>query len=358
MNRSIISYCLLLLVCTYQQNFGQKTVKNLMGQDVAVGSIDTFLETMMKKLQVPGASLVLINEGKVVYKTSKGFADVERQIKVTGKTIFEGASLSKPLFAYLVMMDVEQGLLDLDTPLFKYLPYNDIAYDKRYKKITARMVLSHTAGFPNWRSDSGGAKLTIKFAPGTSFEYSGEGYQYLAKVLAHLHNTDDKGLEAIFQKRIAQPLQMKFTKYIQGYYNLQNKAKPYDQGKRIEGEAVKDEFGSAYSLHTNAEDFSKWIITLLEEKGLSKSSYQALFKPQVIIPENSRHRQQGVVHWTLGFAEAHMPFGTVYGHGGNNPGYTSLFTIDRTKKWAFILFTNANQSTLALQLLLFINHGK
>ncbi|OJJ19155.1 hypothetical protein BKI52_20285 [marine bacterium AO1-C] len=360
MKLSIIScsLCLLLLLCTYEQNFGQKTVKNLMGKEVAVGSIDSFLETTMKKLQVPGASLVLINDGKVVYKTSKGFADIERQIKVTSKTIFEGASLSKPLFAYFAMMDVEQGLLDLDTPLFRYLPYNDIAHDERYKKITARMVLSHTSGFPNWRSDSGGVKLKIKFAPGTSFEYSGEGYQYLAKVLAHIHNTNDKGLEALFQKRVAQPLQMKFTKYIQDNYNVQNKAQPYDKGKRIKGEEVNNEFGSAYSIHTNVEDFSKWVLTLLEEKGLSQSSYKELFKPQVILPENSRHRQQGVVHWTLGFAEAHMPFGAVYGHGGNNPGYTSLFTINREKKWAFIMFTNANQSMLALQTLLFLNNGK
>ena len=360
MKLSIIlgSLCFLLLLCIQEQSLGQKTVKNLMGQDVAVDSIDIFLETMMKQLKVPGASVVLINEGKVVYKTSKGFADVERQIKVTSQTIFEGASLSKPLFAYLVMKDVENGLLDLDKPLFQYLPYKDIAYDERYKKITARMVLSHTAGFPNWRSDSGGTKLKIKFAPGTSFEYSGEGYQYLVKVLAHIHHTDDKGLEAIFQQRIAQPLQMKFTKYIQDAYNLQNKAQPYDQGKRIQGEKVTNEFGAAYSVHTNAEDFSKWIMALLAGKGLSQSSYQALFKPQVTIPENSRYKQQGVVHWTLGFAEAHMPFGTVYGHGGNNPGYTSLFTINRAKKWAFLVFTNAHQSTLALQLLLFLNNGK
>ena len=355
-----MTFCLglLLLMGTCESSFGQKTVKNLVGQEVKVSSIDAFLETSMTKLKVPGATVVLINNGKVVYQTAKGWADVANQTRVTSKTIFEGASLSKPLFAYLVMKDVENGLLDLDKPLFQYLPYDDIAYDERYKNITARMVLSHTTGFPNWRPEGDQAKLKLKFAPGTSFEYSGEGYQYLAKVLAHIHHTDDQGLEAIFQQRVAQPLQMKATKYVQDGGNLPNKALPYDQGERIEGEAMKREFGSAYSIHTNAEDFSKWILTLLAGKGLSKKSYQELFKPQVTLPKNAPQRQQGVVHWTLGFGEAHLPFGTVYGHGGNNPGYTSLFALNREKKWAMIVFTNANQSMFPLQLLLFLHNGK
>lgn len=332
-----------------------RTIQNLLGQKISTDSIDAFLGLAMEQLKVPGLSLAIINDGVVSYSTVKGYSDLAQQEKVEATTIFEGASLSKPLFAYFVMTFVETGQLDLDRPLFEYLPYEVIAYDPRYKKITARMVLSHTSGFPNWRSDGKENKLTINFEPGSSFGYSGEGYQYLAKVLAHMLHTDDKGLEAIYQKRIAQPLDLKYTKFIQDEYNRNNKALPYQDGKNIKGEGISDEFGSAYSIHSNATDFSKWIIALMNKKGLTTENYAELFKAQIQLPEGAPQREQGVSDWTLGFAKAPLPFGTLYAHGGNNPGYTSLFAFNPEKKWGFVLFTNADQSLLPLQLLMYIN---
>ena len=330
------------------------TVTNLVGKEMATDSLNIFLENQMKALEVPGVSVAIINNGKVVYRTVKGYADIETKKKVTDKTIFEGASLSKPLFAYFVMGFVEEGKLDLDKPLFEYLPYEDIAYDDRYKKITARMVLSHTTGFPNWRSDFEDKKLFLKFAPGSAFEYSGEGYQYLTKVLAHILKTDDAGLEAIYQKRIARPLKLKVTKYIQDEKNMENKAKGY-----IEGVAVKEDddpaiFGAAFSVHSEALDFSKWLIALLDQQGLTKESYRQLFETQVELPEDHPQRQEGITDWTLGFAKATLPFGLAYGHGGNNPGYSGLFVISSDKKWGYVIFTNADQSTLPLTILQYL----
>ncbi|WP_187696470.1 serine hydrolase domain-containing protein [Xanthovirga aplysinae] len=341
-----------------EKNNEDNTIMNLLDQEVSVDSLETTLEALMKQHQVPGLSVAIINEGKVIYKTVKGYSDIEAKQKVTNKTIFEGASLSKPLFAYLVMKFVEDGKIDLDKPLHEYLPYEDIAGDERYKKITARMVLSHTTGFPNWRTEAPDNKLSIKFEPGTSYEYSGEGYQYLAKVMAHILNCDDEGLEAIYQKQVAQPLQLQYTKYVQDSNNLKNKSKPYDKGNRIKGEEVTGEFGSAYSIHSEAVDFSKWLIALLEEKGLTKESFNALFRAQVQLPEDAEERAQGVTNWTLGFAKVTLPMGTLYAHGGNNWGYTSLFAINREKKWGYVMFTNANQSMLPLQFLMYLNGMK
>ncbi|MEM8524287.1 MAG: serine hydrolase domain-containing protein [Bacteroidota bacterium] len=349
--------CFMCCIVSCQQQLILQTppssVKNLLGNKVSTDSLDAFLETAMQQLKVQGLSFVLINEGKIVHKVVKGYANVENNTKATDKTIFEGASLSKPLFAYLVLMAVEEGKIDLDQPLYQYLPHDDLAEDERYQKISARMVLSHTTGLPNWRPEGG--ELKLQFEPGTSFGYSGEGYQYLAKVLAHIYETNDIGLETIYQKKIAKPFKMNVTKYIQDEYNLTNKAKPYDNGERIEGEAVTQEFGAAYSLHSEAEDFAKWMIAVMEERGLSKSSYDEFFKPQITLPEDALQRQQGVTDWTLGWAKATLPFGTVYAHGGNNPGYTSLIALDRDQKWGFVMFTNANQSEMALQTIFYLN---
>ena len=332
------------------------TILNLNDQEIEIDSINSFVEQKMAELQIPGVSYAIINDAKVVYHDVKGYADKEAKTAVTEKTIFEGASLSKPLFAYLTMFMVEDGLLDLDKPLYQYLENPDIAYDERYKEITARMVLSHCTGLPNWRTDFEDNKLFLKFDPGTDFNYSGEGYQYLALVLEKLLNTDYRGLESFYQNKIAIPLQMDVTKFIQDDSNLNAKAEPYKQGEKIPKADIQEEFGAAYGIHSEAKDFSKWLIALMENKGLTGSSYEELFKDQFIIPEGSPYREEGVTAWTLGFAKAEIGANTLFGHGGNNPGYTSLFLIDTSKKWGMVLFTNANQvSEFGIQMFLYIN---
>ncbi|MFP3836070.1 serine hydrolase domain-containing protein, partial [Chryseobacterium sp. SIMBA_028] len=83
---------------------------------------------------------------KIVYHRALGTANLETQLPLNNQSVFEAASLSKTVFAYFVLRLVDQGVLNLDTPLYKYMPYEDIADDERYKLITARMVLDHTSG--------------------------------------------------------------------------------------------------------------------------------------------------------------------------------------------------------------------
>jgi len=343
----------LIIHLVQNQGYGQQTntkntIKNLVGKEVPTDSIEVFIENQMQTLNVPGISLAIINDGEVVYHLVKGYADVDKKQKVTDRTIFEGASLSKPLFAYFIMGFVEEGKLDLDKPLYEYLPYEDIAYDERYKKITTRMVLTHTSGFPNWRDDHEGGKLFISFEPGSAFQYSGEGYQYLAKVLAHILETDDAGLEKVYQEQIAIPLNLKYTKYLQDLENMKNKAQGYKDGKAVGEDDSPKKFGSAFSIHSEALDFSKWLIALMERKGLSEESYNELFKAQFVLPDGHPQKQAGITDWTLGFAKAIMPFGSAFGHGGNNPGYASIFIMAPEAKWGYVMFTNANQSQLPM----------
>ncbi|UZO80138.1 beta-lactamase family protein [Aquimarina sp. ERC-38] len=359
--RKLFLITLLAIMSSIFQNqvYGQErktknTLKNLIGKEVSFDSIETFIEAKMKTLNVPGLSLAIINDGKVVYHLIKGYADIGKEKKVSKSTLFEGASLSKPLFAYFIMSFVEEGIIDLDKPLCTYLPYEAIAHDERYKKITARMVLTHTTGFPNWRSDYKENKLFISFEPGTAFQYSGEGYQYLAKVLAYILKTDDAGLEKVYQKRVAARLKLKYTKFIQDSYNMKNKAEGYKDGKVVGEDDDPKIFGSAFSIHSEALDFSKWLIALMNKEGLSKESYDELFKTQFTLPDGHPQKQLGVTDWTLGFAKVTLPFGFVYGHGGNNSGYSSIFIIEPETKWGYIMFTNANQSQLPMVFLQYL----
>src|SRR5205085_9673692 len=112
--------------------------------------------------------------------------------------VFAAASLSKPVFASGVMSLVDAGALELDRPLTDYVAEPYLADDARAASITARMVLSHTTGFPNWRGDG---PLFLRWSPGTRWGYSGEGYAYLQQVVERLTSArlDEYLADAVLQ---------------------------------------------------------------------------------------------------------------------------------------------------------------
>jgi CubicO group peptidase (beta-lactamase class C family) len=348
MNRNILKlYFLFFLATSFICCHSQKKIKNLAGYEVSTDSINDFLKSRMESLNIPGLSIAVINDNNVVYHQTFGYANLEKKLPVTNKTIFEGASMSKSVFAFFVMKFVEEEKLDLDKPLHEYLPYKDIAHDDRYKKITARMVLSHRTGFPNWRENEDDKKLKIKFDPGTDYEYSGEGYQYLAMVLKHIENTDWKGLEALFQEKIAEPLKMEHTVFIPNPKIYEKKAEPYNNQKEwIDWKnnywykKDKGKFVAPSSIHSEPLDFTKWMIGVMDKKVLSQSSYEELFKNHSKISTSST----GIsVYYTLGFLTADKEYRNTYFHSGNNAGFTCGYLLDTEKDWGFVLFTNSEK---------------
>jgi CubicO group peptidase (beta-lactamase class C family) len=330
--------------CTAQSE--RRVIASYFGSDLDSTKIDQFLDERTAALKIPGLALAIINDGKVVYHKTMGYADLEKKLPVTENTIFEGASMSKSLFAFFVMTYVEEGRLDLDKPLYTYLPYADIEHDERYKKITARMVLSHRSGFPNWRTDEADGQLKIKFEPGTDYMYSGEGYQYLAMVLREMEKTDWPGLDSIFQRKIGAPLGLKHTVFIQTPYTRSNKAEPYDEnGAWIDWKSKESEerFGAAYSIHSEPLDFSKWMIGVMDKKILKEESYQELFRPHSHPPSDGPID----LSYSLGFFIPKLPLVStdIYAHSGNNDGFTSLFVLDAERDWGFVMFTNSQNGT-------------
>ncbi|WP_378181648.1 serine hydrolase domain-containing protein [Aquimarina sp. SS2-1] len=338
--RIIVLMGYVMTSCTSTNN---DSVDSYLGFDIPMDSLDTFITSKMAEYNIPGISIALINDGEVVYHKIDGYANVEEKLPVTKQTIFEGASISKPVFGFFVMTFVEEGVLDLDKPLYQYLQYPDIAHDERYKKITARMALSHQTGFQNWREDDEDNTLKIQFEPGTDYFYSGEGYQYVTQVLKHILNTDDAGLETEFQKRIGKPIGLEHTVYIQNDYTRKYKAEPYDENNnRVDWKNnywVKKEdsiFSAPASLHSESLDFSKWMVAVMNKDVLSNESYEELLKPHSKVPYDEFD-----VRYTLGFTHINLPLTNVYCHGGNNIGFTSWFLLDTEKDWGYVLFTNS-----------------
>lgn len=364
-NHQILFIVILLLFTSHLCLFGQMT--NFIGEKITSTEIDNFIKIQMDSLQMPGLSLAIINNGKIVYNKAFGVTNVDTRVTLNEQSIFETASLSKPVFAYFVMKLIDKGILNLDTPLYKYMPYPDIEKDERYKAITTRMVLSHQTGFPNWRNEMADSSLHIKrgdlylkFAPGTKYSYSGEGYVYLAKVVAHLNNRTLQNLDTLFQQEVAVPLKIQHASYTGNTYISQHKVSGHENGKVSTKQEDSTFFGPASSLHSDAQSYAQFLIGMMSGKGLSKKSYDEMLKPQAMLDPNSKmNREYGIYAWGLGFAIKKTPFGIMYEHGGNNENFQSMFIFSKSKKNGYVFLTNCDKGNDFDKVLVkFLTNGK
>src|SRR5262249_40006351 len=239
--------------------------------------LDRFVRAYLEYYKIPGISIAVIKDFEVVYHRGLGVKNAATREPVDDDTVFEAASMTKPVFAYTVLRLVDRGLLDLDTPLSTYLPYEAIAHDDRYKLITARMVLTHRTGFPNWRT----GKLDIKFTPGTQVSYSGEGFVYLGKVVERLTG---KKLVDLCREEAFAPLGIENASLVWNEDAARRTATGHGgtlpMVKRKPGEP-----NVAASLHIDAGNYAKFLIAVLQGKGLSEAASRDMLRPQVKVPD-------------------------------------------------------------------------
>ncbi|WP_129716172.1 serine hydrolase [Pedobacter sp. SYP-B3415] len=312
------------------------------GKQIGISLLEIKVRKALDSLKIPGMSLAIINKGKVVYANGFGFADLKSNKAVTAHTYFEAASLSKPVFSFYVQKLAREGVIDLDKPLFGYLPAADIA-DERYKKLTARMVLSHTTGLPNWRE---GNKMQLAFDPGTAFSYSGEGFMYLAKVIAHLRKRSLGNLDEDFQREVAIPLHLKNFHFVLTAKTKGNLAAGYQDGLTVFDERDRQSFDAAGGMFANVMNYSDFLVGVMKQR----AAYPALFTAIIDLKAGDPVKQFFKVDsWTAGLAVIRMNGAAMFWHGGNNLGYTSSFMIDPDKQFGYVFFTNADQANAMKQ---------
>ncbi len=301
---------------------------------------------------VPAVSMALVADAKLLWHGAFGVKDFESRASVSHDTVFEVGSVSKTVFAYVVMKLCEKGILDLDTPLTKYAPDRLIKGDPRLDLITARRVLSHTTGLQNWRSAK--EPLAIQFTPGERWSYSGEGYSYLQSVVSHLAGhvylseckpVDDvrvcaTDFDAFMKRRLLVPFGMSSS----GYLYRDGMARPHDsRGKLIPGRQATAvsaaRYGAAGGLQTTPTEYAKFLIEIIDPKPpdeyrLNASSLLEMVRPQIRISES--------MSWGLGWEIQNTKAGHVISHGGENPGYQALVAASLQRKSGFIILTNGD----------------
>ncbi|MBP2831527.1 beta-lactamase family protein [Aquimarina sp. U1-2] len=336
----------------------QKTINAVDGKTISTSQLDRKIDSIIKAVNMPGISIAIVNDSELMYHNTFGIINSETKEPVDERTIFEGASLSKPIFAYFVMKMVEKGKLDLDKPLYKYLPHPGIAENSKedYKLITARLVLSHQTGFPN---HSNGEAIKLPFRPGTDFLYSGEAFQYLAAVIAKQNGLDIKSdLNKLFQKEVTEPLNMPHSSFVWDKYLAEHKAFGHDkegnptQNNPSYGGWSGKTFNAFSSLHSEAKEYAQFLVALLRRKGLAKETFNEMLKEHTRFKEENPLKQEiGQTGWGLGMAQKPTKYGMMHMHTGNNHDFQSYMMVLPEKKFGIVFFTNSNKAIPFIQAL-------
>jgi len=298
---------------------------------------------LMKEGDVPGLSITLVRGGKISWQHNFGVKNEKTGQPVDDNTIFEAASLSKPVFAYAVLKLVEQGKIGLDVPLTNYLPKPYIEGDPRLAKITARFVLSHRTGFPNWRGD--GNPLTIHFTPGERFSYSGEGYVYLQRVVEQI---EGKPLNDIMNELVFTPLGMTSSSYVWRPDFDDRAATGHDSDATPQDLWKPKEAGAASTLNTSAHDYALFLAAILDRVGLKTPTFREMETPEIAVDPQCTNCTELVpkelskdVFWGLGWGIERSAGETWLWHWGDNGSFKCFVVANPNRKCGAVLFTNS-----------------
>ena len=334
-----------------------ETVRRLDGSTLSSRQIDETVSRLMAAAEVTGAGIAILNDGHVAYLKAYGLRDVARKLPLTEDSVMGAASLSKAAFAYLAMQMVASQALDLDKPIQQYLPkplpeynaYRDLAGDPRYRKITARMLLSHTAGFPNLRWLSDDRKLNINFEPGTRYAYSGEGIQLLQFVVETIAG---KPVKDLMQERVFGPLGMSRTSMITEPNFADNCAIGYDEWGRPLGCQQRKSASAAGSMQTTIRDYARFLEAVLASTRLPVSARDLMLSPQVEI--RSKHQFPSLstettgenrpirLSYGLGWGLYWSPYGKVFFKEGHDEGFRHYAVAFEKPKTGMIVMTNSS----------------
>jgi len=319
--------------------------------EATVLQLERDIAELMKKDGVPGLAIAVIRAGKTAWLHGFGLKEVKTGQPVTGETVFEAASLSKPVFTYGVLKLVEQGKLGLDVPLTTYLPKPFVEGDERLAKITARIVLSHRTGFPNWPADDG--SVSIHFTPGERFSYSGEGYIYLQRVVEKITG---KPLNEYMTQAVFTPVGMTSSSYVWRPDFDALTATGHDSGGKPTELWKPAEALAASTLNTTAKDYALFVEAVLNGKGLKPATLREMETPEIALDPECRicikHEPKQLsknLFWGLGWGIERKDGTDALWHWGDNGSFKAFVMSDPKTKSAVVIFANSQNGLEAAQ---------
>lgn len=320
--------------------------------------VDAAIQAARDSTGAQGIALAIIEDGEIKILTTSGFRNA-RSEPLMPRTVMYGASLTKAVVAYTVMQLVDEGKIDLDAPISTYLakplpeysgfgddyaPYETLT-DPRWRTITTRMLLTHSAGFSNFFWDNPGEKLVIHFDPGSRYAYSGDGLILLQFVLEQGLGLD---LGAEMQRRVFDRFGMKntsmkwrpdFAANLADGWHADGKAEVHDERSRVR---------AAGSMDTTIEDFSLFAAGFMRGEGLTPASRAEMIRANLPIttasqfltlqPELPPEKRRKDLAAGLGVVVFDGPQGPGFFKGGHNDmTANSWVCVERGKRCVVIM---------------------
>jgi CubicO group peptidase (beta-lactamase class C family) len=306
---------------------------------------------LMTHLHVPGVSIAIVQHGEVTWAQGFGVRDPRDGTPVTAETIFEAASLSKPILSLVALQMVQDGRLDLDRPLVQYLGHDYLPDYPDHRLITARMVLTQRSGLPNWRmgyADMGGP-LPLQFPPGSEYTYSGEGIFFLQQAL---ETAARASLQDLAQAGLIEPLRLEHTSFVWSEAIERNLASGHRADGSFKERTRYRHANGAYSLYTTPSDYARLMLTLmtptmLGDRAFTPASIALMLQPELRIeddpvPRPGRSRAVATYR-ALGWKLHPTPDGTIVWHSGSNSsGFKTFAQFNPAKQSGLVIFANGD----------------
>jgi CubicO group peptidase (beta-lactamase class C family) len=313
----------------------------------------------ISKGHVPGFAIGVVKNGNLIYAKGFGVARLGTNTPVTTKSLFHMASVTKTFVATAIMQLVEQGKIDLDAPLTKYLPYFKLN-DERYRDIKIRQMLSHTSGIPDtvdyhWDKpeyDAGALERYVRsiadeklvFAPGEKFGYSNTAYEVLGDVVAKVSG---ESFEDYVQHHILTPLGMKDSTLLVREANAQLLTSPhvFENEKLVVSKVFPYNRAHAPSstLYSSIDDMSRWAMANLNhgeldgKRILKKETAESMWRPVVDAPVLKL--KEGISWFTTESGGHHFVL-----HSGGDVGFESLVVLAPDDSIAVVAMSNLADS--------------
>jgi len=302
---------------------------------------------LMREALVPGLQMAFI-DGRNIKVLPFGMADVQTRTPVTSDTVFEAASLSKPVFAYAVMRLATEGRIDLDAPIGRY----DSDLPPALARVTPRQLLSHSAGLPNSPQIE---TPTVEVASPPRFSYSGEGYNLLQGVVEKI--TGDP-TERMMERLVFEPLGMVSSSYIWRDDYRTRKAFGHGYTGNSAGRNRIKDARVASSLETTAGDYARFLLAAVAGRGIRSDLARDFLRAQVPLEDGCveclgkpRMPPSNRRFWSLGFGLEETGNRRIIWHFGDNQTMQSYAAVDKTTGRGLVILTNsANGHSIVRQL--------
>ncbi|VXB59572.1 Serine hydrolase [Flavobacterium sp. 9AF] len=297
---------------------------------------------LLEQNHVPAVGLGIIEKGKLTKIAVYGTLDKKNIAPYN--TIFKVASLTKPIVTLITLKLIDKGLLELNEPLYKYWIDPDIKDDNRYLKLTPKIILTHQTGFPNWRYLDKKNKLRFQFEPGTKYQYSGEGFEYLRIAIEKKLN---KSIEQLAKELLFNPLEMNDTFF---WWEPNVEESRYAQNFNMTGDKIETdkyyEANAAANLLTTVEDYGKFLAYVINGAEISNELFQEMIKQQIKLKENDFFG----LGWEILTGFSNNEYALL--HTGKDPGVSTLAIWFPQSNNGYVIFLNGDNVNSVYEFLL------